>query len=148
MNIVWKKPDGSIAITGLVQNSVKTSQEHAQKMIAMNQVPSDWVAVAFDTGLIRERVFRDAHVWDEKSGVCIDMGKARDIWRDNLREARKTKLQALDVLYQRADESADAKAKADIVSQKQALRDVTDDPAIDAAQTAEDLKAVWPDALK
>lgn len=35
-----------------------------------------------------------------------------------------------------------------IAAKKQALRDVTADPAIEAALTPEALKAAWPEALK
>ena len=54
---------------------------------------------------------------------------------------------ALDIDYQRADEAADVARKREVVRRKQALRDVTDDPAIEAAQTPEELKAAIPAAL-
>jgi hypothetical protein len=38
----------------------------------------------------------------------------------------------------------DKAKKADVSRAKQALRDVTDDPEIEAATTPEALKAVWP----
>lgn len=77
--------------------------------------------------------------------ITIDMSKAREIQRDRMRTARAPKLDALDVSYQRAHETgADTSA---IVAQKQALRDVTVDPAIEAAQTPDALKAVWPEIL-
>lgn len=77
--------------------------------------------------------------------ITIDMTKARDIQRDRMRAARAPKLASLDIAFQRALETgADT---SDIVAQKQALRDVTSDPAIEAAETPEALKAVWPDIL-
>jgi hypothetical protein len=48
----------------------------------------------------------------------------------------------LDMAYLRADESKDEVAKATIAAEKQALRDAPADPAIDAAGTPEELKAV------
>ena len=93
-----------------------------------------------------DRHFRSA--WVLSAGkVGIDMAKARDIHRERMRAARAPKLAALDVEYQRADETGDTGAKADIAKRKQALRDVTADPAIDAAQTPEGLRAVWPAEL-
>jgi hypothetical protein len=53
----------------------------------------------------------------------------------------------LDTAYMRADEVGDQQEKRRIATQKQALRDVTADPRIDAAATPEELKAVIPDAL-
>jgi len=77
--------------------------------------------------------------------ITINMAKARDIHRAKMREARAPILAALDVQFQRALESnADTSA---IVAKKQALRDVTSDPAIEAAQTTDQLKAVWPSVL-
>jgi hypothetical protein len=76
--------------------------------------------------------------------VTVDMTKAREIWRNKIREARAEKLKALDVQYQRADEEGDADAKAAVVAKKKALRDAPADPAIDAATTVEELKKVWP----
>ena len=78
--------------------------------------------------------------------ITVNMEKARDIHRQRLREARAPLFNALDVAFQRAMETgADT---AEIVAKKQALRDVTADPAIDAAQTTDELKAVWPEILK
>jgi hypothetical protein len=78
--------------------------------------------------------------------ITIDMTKARDIWRDRMRAARAPQLAALDIVFQRAlEQGADTKA---VVAQKQALRDVTRHPDIEAAATIDDLKAVWPDCLK
>lgn len=78
------------------------------------------------------------------AGVSIDMPKARDIWRDRIREARAPLLTALDVEYQRADEQGDATAKRSIAARKQVLRDAPAHPDIEAAATPEALKAVWP----
>lgn len=80
--------------------------------------------------------------------ITINMGKAREIQRDRLRAMRVPLLNALDVEYQRADEQGDMVAKAAIAAKKQILRDVTKDPAIDAAETPEELAVVIPDILK
>jgi hypothetical protein len=93
-----------------------------------------------------DRMFRDA--WCHAGGhVDVDMDAARGIHRDRMRQARAPLLAALDIAYQRADEQGDAAAKAAVVAQKQALRDVTDDPTIATAATAGDLAAVWPAIL-
>lgn len=77
--------------------------------------------------------------------ILFDMAKAREIWRDKMRTAREPLLATLDVLYQRTLEAGFD--TSDVVARKQALRDVTADPAIDAAQTLDELKAVWPAIL-
>jgi hypothetical protein len=49
-------------------------------------------------------------------------------------------LSGLDVAYQRADEDGDAQKKAEVVAEKQRLRDIT--LLADQATTAEELKAI------
>ena len=93
-----------------------------------------------------DRTFRDA--WRHTSGkIAVHMPTARDIHRSRIRSARAPRLAALDGEYQRADEKADAAAKAAVSTKKQALRDAPADPAIEAATTPEQLRAVWPKAL-
>jgi len=78
--------------------------------------------------------------------ITINMSKARNIHRDAMRQARAPLFKDLDLAYMRATEAgADT---SEIIAKKQALRDVTTDPAIDAAQTPEELKAVWSEILK
>lgn len=81
---------------------------------------------------------------DTGQKIGIDMPQARNIWRDRMREVRADKLAALDADYLRADESGDVQAKRTIAAKKQALRDVTAHPDIEAAATPEELKKVWP----
>lgn len=80
--------------------------------------------------------------------ISHNMVKCRELHREKMRAAREPKLEALDIEYVRADEAGDAAKKKDIAARKQVLRDVTADPAIAAAKTVDELKAVWPDCLK
>lgn len=93
-----------------------------------------------------DRTFRNAWVDGGKS-VSVDMNKAREIHRDRLREARAPLLAELDTTQLRAIVAEDKATVSDLETQKQSLRDVTGDAAIDAAQTTEELKAVWPEVL-
>jgi len=88
-------------------------------------------------GDIDSDLFRNA--WIDDGEVKVDMPKARELVRERLRIARAPKLAALDVQFLRATESADAKRMGEIAAQKQALRDITDDPSIAAAETDGDL---------
>ena len=74
-------------------------------------------------------------------GFGIDMAKAREIHKTNIRVAREPKLAALDVEFQKALETGSDTAS--IVSKKQALRDAPADSAIEAAKTDTELKAQW-----
>ena len=74
-------------------------------------------------------------------GFGIDMTKAKEIHKTNIREAREPKLASLDVEFQKALETSSDTAT--IVSKKQALRDAPADSAIEAAKTDTELKAQW-----
>ena len=74
-------------------------------------------------------------------GFGIDMAKAREIHKTNIRNARTSKLAELDVEFQKAQEtSADTSA---IVAKKQALRDAPADSAIASASDTDALKSQW-----
>ena len=78
-------------------------------------------------------------------GFGINMSKARDIHRNHIRIERTSKLNALDVEFQKALEtSADTTT---IVSKKQALRDAPADSAIESAANEAALKAQWNTAI-
>jgi hypothetical protein len=74
-------------------------------------------------------------------GFGIDMTKAKEIHKDNIRIAREPLLAALDIEFQRALEAG--ASTTDIVAKKQALRDAPADSGISAATTADELKAQW-----
>lgn len=95
------------------------------RFIDKNEVPED-------------RTFRNA--W--KPDLTVDMPKARDIHRKTLRRARAPLLASLDFEFMRAVETNDTARMAEITAQKQALRDITDHPGIEAATTPEELLAI------
>ena len=89
-----------------------------------------------------DRTFRGAWTYNE-AVIEVDMAKARDIHKDNLRAERKPRLEALDVDYMKALEAGSgATADNAIASKKATLRDITDDYRIAAASTPEALKAL------
>ena len=74
-------------------------------------------------------------------GFGIDMAKAREIHKANIRRAREPKLAGLDVDFQRALEtSADTTT---IIANKQALRDAPAAAGITTAANTTELKAQW-----
>ena len=74
-------------------------------------------------------------------GFGIDMAKAREIHKKNIRIVRKPLLEALDVEFQKAQETG--ASTTDIVAKKQALRAAPADSGIAAASAADTLKAQW-----
>lgn len=76
--------------------------------------------------------------------MTINMAKAVEIKKDQLRAERKPLLEKLDVEFIRAVESGDTEAQATIAAKKVKLRDVTSDAALTTAATPAELKAVRP----
>ena len=79
--------------------------------------------------------------------ITVNMTKAREIKKEQLRQERKPLLEKLDVQYMRAIESGDTDEQASIATKKQQLRDITADAGITNATTADQLKAVRPNIL-
>lgn len=105
-------------------------------------VPDDVVNAA-------EWAYRDGWDWTTpEMAMDYDMVKCRAIHRERMRKVRAGKFTTLDAALLRELENGDPQRKAEIAVIKQALRDVPSDPAIDAAKSIEELKAVWPDVLK
>jgi len=86
-----------------------------------------------------DRTFRGAWAFNE-AVIEVDMAKARNIHKDNLRAERKPRLEALDVDYMKALEAGSG--AAEIAAQKETLRDVTDDSRIESAENPDALKAL------
>ena len=74
-------------------------------------------------------------------GFGIDMAKAKEIHKTNIRNARTSKLAELDIEFQKALETG--ASTTDIVAKKQALRDAPADSGIASASDAAALKAQW-----
>jgi len=90
------------------------------------------------------RDFRGA--WSLSGNVISeDLTKAKEIFKDKVREVRKPLLDAKDVELMKALETgSDTSA---IASAKQALRDAPAASAIDAASNMTELKAAWDASL-
>lgn len=149
--IIYTRPDGGLSVVHPVVNSHPTRENITEEEAlerALAKIPSDAINphVVEASAIPTDRTFRNA--WEDNGGVKVNMNRARELHKAKLREIRAPKLLALDVEYMRADESGDAAKKAGISAKKQALRDVTADPEIEAAQTPEELKVVLPECLK
>jgi len=77
--------------------------------------------------------------------IIINPDKAKAIWKDKWRVARKPLLASLDIEFMKAVELADTEKQAEIASKKQALRNVTQTEIV--GNTPEEIKAVWPSVL-
>ena len=79
--------------------------------------------------------------------ISINMDKAREIHKENLREMRKPILEKLDVEFMKAFEVNNTERIQEITTLKQELRDVTQSPLIVQAETPEELKNAIPEIL-
>lgn len=106
------------------------------RLVALEEIPTD-------------RTFRNA-LRDSGGKLEHDMGHARAIHRDRIREARAHRMAELDIAYMVASETGHPGSAVleGLRAEKQQLRDAPADPAIDAATTTDELKAVWPSRLK
>ena len=129
--IIWTEPSGQVAVLYPilpVEDCIK-------------DVPSglDYFIVE-DSDIPKNTFFSQA--WKIVDGkIEMDMTKAREVHRENIRIARQEKLAELDIEFQRALESSSDTST--IVAKKQALRDAPADSAIDAATDEAGLKAQW-----
>jgi len=132
----WSRPASDALVFGEITRAFPPQTDAGQALPG----PVSWRQVE-DGEIPEDRTYRDALVDDGKA-LVHSMAKAREVHRQMLRHARAPALAALDVEAMRADEAGDAKRKADVVTEKQRLRDVTRHPAIQAASSVEELKAV------
>lgn len=85
--------------------------------------------------------FRNA--WTVADGkIVVDLEKAREVTRQRLRAERAPVLAEKDIDAFKAMEAGDTAALAVVSAEKQRLRDITQLPAIEAAKTIADLRAV------
>jgi|APGre2960657404_1045060.scaffolds.fasta_scaffold453676_2 hypothetical protein len=74
--------------------------------------------------------------------ISINIDKAKEIVKADLRTQRKPVLEALDVAFMRAVEARDTNEQARIAVKKKMLRDATAQPSLTGASTVEQLAAV------
>lgn len=88
--------------------------------------------------------FRDAWELDisNEQPLQISIDKARDIWRNKIREDRIEIFKELDIQFMISIERGDVDTQSDIAIKKQKLRDAPADPRIDAATSIEELKTL------
>jgi hypothetical protein len=91
-------------------------------------------------------LFITCRIWDDtkENKINHDISKAKEIWKDKFREARKPILEKLDVEFMKALEAGDTQKQQEIASKKQDLRDITN---ISLPDDIEGIKKVWPSVL-
>jgi hypothetical protein len=75
--------------------------------------------------------------------ITIDITKAKEVWKNKIRQARKSALEKLDIDFIKAQEQSNDTTS--IVADKQTLRDLPSQ--VDTANSIEEIKAVWNNML-
>ena len=140
--IIYSNSDGTVSVitpTGDVE-------------LAKKDVPSGTVyEVVEDNTLPTDRTFRNSWTGNNigiataTTTITEDISKARDIHKENIRNARTPKLAALDIEFQKAQETSSS--TAEIVDQKRLLRDAPAASGIATAANTTELKAQWDTSI-
>lgn len=138
MSIVVYEFEGKVSVVTLCG---KSTPEH---YIAAHVPPTAKHLILTDTADLPAAGFRNAWFINDNK-VEIDINKAKEIKRNQFRQARKPLLEQLDIEYMRAVETSNASKKKSIAAKKKQLRDVT---SIDLPDDADELANFWPDVLK
>tara|TARA_B100000614_G_C14408477_1_gene436740 strand:- start:163 stop:630 length:468 start_codon:yes stop_codon:yes gene_type:complete len=145
--IIYTNSDGTVSIVQpiLTEINPNTGKPFTIEEIAEKDIEKGIsYEIVDDSAIPTDRSFRDAWKQNDKT-IETDIDKAREIHKTNIREARTSKLQELDIEFQKAQEtSADT---SDIVAKKQALRDAPAAAGISTAATETDLKAQWDTSI-
>lgn len=138
--IIYNNSNGVISIV-----SPSPSYKGTVGELATKTVPTGFVYFEIEPAILpKDSTFELA--WEiYGDSVKVNPDKAKAIWKDKWREARKPLLASLDIEFMKAVESADATKQAEIALKKQELRDVTNTPIL--GTTPEEIKSVWPEVL-
>jgi len=132
--ITYPQPNGQVAVVipaGDVAAAIKdVPRGYPYKIVSSLNIDND---------------FFNAYEFDSETGAKLNADKAKAIWKNKWRDARKPLLEALDVEFMKAVETGDTQKQALIAADKQALRDVTDTEI--PGTTSEEIKSVWPEIL-
>lgn len=76
--------------------------------------------------------------------IKINLDKAKEIHKENLRRVRRKEFETLDIEFMRAVELGDTEKQAELAQKKQVLRDLTKAEELETASSVEEIKASWP----
>lgn len=145
MKIAILRQDGGVSVMHTQQEL--TDAQVSLEIIKWEKVckPHKMVQWARIEEVPYDRFFRDQ--WTlENQLVKVDMGKAKEAWKNNWRKVREPLLQNLDIEFIKNLEVNDVDQLNEVKLKKQALRDVTK-TSLAAVKDPEELKTVWPEIL-
>ena len=133
--IIWTEPSGQVAVLYPilpVEDCIKDVPDGlSYHIVEDSEIPKN---------TFFERAWK---IVDGK--IEMDITKAKEVHRENIRNARQEKLAELDIEFQRALETSSDTSL--IVANKQALRDAPAAAGIATATTTDELKAQWDSTI-
>ena len=136
VRFVYTDDNGMLIIVCPADKTDKTLDE----IKTLNCPTSNTIYTVQPSDCPTDRSFRDAWSFDG-TNFGVNITKAKEIHKENIRSARTEKLAELDIEFQKALETSSDTAA--IGAKKQALRDAPADAAINQATSADALKAQW-----
>ena len=151
--IIFSNSDGTLSFIVPCLNEINpaTGQPFTIQEIADKDLPAgiSTYSVVEDSVIPTDIDFRDAWVGvgigTTGGTISHDMTKAKEIHKNNIRAARTPLLTALDVEFQKAQETS--AGITTIVAKKQALRDAPAASGISTASNTTELKAQWDTSI-
>jgi hypothetical protein len=151
--IIWENADGTTSVLQPVLTCINpaTGKKFTIEEIAAKDVPAGITtySIVDNSVLPSDRNFRNAWkatgLGNTTATVGEDISAAREIHKTNIRTARTPKLAALDVEFQKAQETSSS--TAEIVDQKRLLRDAPAASGIATAANTTELKAQWDTSI-
>lgn len=120
------------------------------KKYAEENIPSEVDKIIINKYFVLQNDMDFFDAWDidmKNKKIIIDMPKARDIWRSQLRIERAKEFKKLDVEFMKALEDGNTYVQGVITEKKKKLRNITAHPAIEEADTIETLRRYTLDKL-
>ncbi len=156
LRFAFTRPDGGVSIVNAMpKEGIEVllgplTEDEYEAHVLERSIPADAVKVTRlpdDWTPPSDRTFRNA--WAHRGGgkIDVDMPKARGIHKARLRELREPVFKQNDVDFIIAQRTGDKDMEHRANDRRQALRDVTVHPAIEAAKTPEELAAAVPPVL-
>ena len=151
--IIWENADGTTSVLNPVLTCINpaTGKNFTIEEIAAKDVPAGITtySIVDNSVLPSDRNFRNAWkatgLGNTTATVGEDIAAARELHKTNIRNARTPKLAALDVEFQKAQETS--AGITTIAANKQALRDAPAASGIATAANTTELKAQWDTSI-
>ena len=138
--IIYKTIDNGVVEVIPAKDYENKLEELAKIIVPVNQ---PWNIVDSES-IVEDNSFRDA--WEYNSDtISININKVKNIIKNRWRIARDKKFKELDVEFMRAVETNNTAVQQEIISKKQALRDVTKIEL--PGDTVDQIKNIWPKIL-